>query len=316
MSAVNAIRDAANGLPPFVRGATWMVLSCLLFQCMGAMLRDIAQVLPSSEVVFLRNVVSLMIMLPWMLRNHRDVLHANRPWLLCGRSAVMAVSMLTWGAAVARIPLADATAIGFTAPLFATACATFVLGERVGPRRWSAVGVGFFGMLLIIRPEVAGFSTGTGFAIFCAAATAWGTLLLKLLTRTEKPNTVVFYLYAIAVPLTGIPAVFVWQTPTLAQLGWIAIMGLLVTAGHLCHVRSFAETDASAVLPFDFSKLLFAALIGFAFFAEFPDIWVWIGAGIIFASSTYTARREAALSRAAGTADDEPARFKTTPPTV
>jgi drug/metabolite transporter (DMT)-like permease len=281
-----------------------MVLSCFLFTCMGAMLRDISQVLPSSEVVFLRNVVSLMIMLPWMLRNHRNVLHATRPWLLCGRSAVNAVSMLAWGAAVARIPLADATAIGFTAPLFATACATFVLGERVGPRRWSAVGVGFFGMLLIVRPEASGLSTGAGLAILCAAATAWGTLLLKLLMRTENPNTVVFYLYAVAVPLTGIPAFVVWETPTLAQLGWIAIMGLLVTAGHQCHARSFSEADASAVLPFDFSKLLFAALIGFAFFAEVPDIWVWIGAGIIFVSSTYTARREAALSRIARAVSD------------
>lgn len=299
-----AARAAAGRLPPVVRGAVWMVVSCALFSAMGAILREVSQELPSSQVVFIRNLFCLALMMSFLLRDGRAILRPKRPWLLLCRSAVMTVSMLAWAAAVARIPLADATALGFTAPLFATAGAAVALGERVGPRRWAAVGIGFLGMLVIVRPDVVGLTAGAWFAILCAVSTALGTLLVKMLMRTEKPETVVFNLYAVSLPLAGIPAYFVWQTPDVGQILWIAAMGALVTAGHLCNVRAFAATDASAVLPFDFSKLVFAAMIGLAAFGEFPDIWVWIGATVIFASTTYTARREAVLARQA--ADGKP----------
>jgi len=281
-----------------VRGALWMVLACLLFMVMSAMIRQVSDTLPAFQVIAIRNVFSLLTILPLLLRVGRGSFKAWRPGLLFGRALIMIGSMTSWVIAVEGLDLATATAISFSSPLFATAGAALFLSERVGVRRWGAVLVGFAGMLIILRPGLADVSAAAAFALANAVLTAWGGLTVKLLTRTESTATVVLYLYLLTTPLSAIPAIFVWVPPTGLDIAWLAVMGVLVALGHICLTKAYASAEASAVLPYDFAKVVFAALIGFTVFSELPDAWTWVGMGVIFAATLYMARHEARSAQA------------------
>jgi drug/metabolite transporter (DMT)-like permease len=211
------------------------------------------------------------------------------------RSLFGLTAMTSWFTAVSLMPVADATAFTFTAPLFATLGAALVLKETVGPRRWAAVGVGFLGMLVILRPG-AGALEGAAFVALAAALfMAAAKLTVKSLSRTEMPDTIVLYMGLFMTPVSLVPALFVWQWPSWTALAWLVLVGGLASVAQRAMARSFAAADASAVMPLDFSRLIFAAALGWLVFGEAPDAWTWAGAGVIFAATWYTARREAAL---------------------
>ena len=281
-----------------MRGALWMVLACFLFMTMSAMIRKVSADIPAFEMVAIRNVFSLLTVLPFLLRLGRGALYSSRPGLLVFRSVIMICTMMTWILAVQGLNLADATALSFSAPLFATVGAALFLGEKVGLRRWTAIAVGFAGMLIIVRPGIVELSIPAMLAMANAVMTAINGLTAKVLTRTERPETIVLYLYVLTMPLSAIPAIFVWQTPAMVDVFWLAVMGVLVALGHICLTRAYAAADASAIQPYDFAKVVFASIIGFVLFSELPDLWTWLGIFIIFAATVYTARREAIVSRA------------------
>ena len=281
-----------------LQGALWMVLACLLFMVMSAMIRQVSDTLPAFQIIAIRNVFSLLTILPLLLRVGRVSFRAWRPGLLFGRALLMIGAMTSWIVAVEGLDLATATSISFSSPLFATAGAALFLKEQVGPRRWAAVVVGFAGMLIILRPGLAEMSAAAGFALANALLTAWGGITVKVLTRTESTATVVLYLYLLTTPLSAIPAIFVWVPPTALDVGWLAVMGVLVALGHICLTKAYAAAEASAILPYDFAKVVFAALLGFTFFGELPDAGTWIGMFVIFAATVYMARHEAQVARA------------------
>jgi drug/metabolite transporter (DMT)-like permease len=136
--------------------------------------------------------------------------------------------------------------LSFSAPLFATVGAALFLGEKVGLRRWTAIAVGFAGMLIIVRPGIVELSIPAMLAMANAVMTAINGLTAKVLTRTERPETIVLYLYVLTMPLSAIPAIFVWQTPAMVDVFWLAVMGVLVALGHICLTWAYAAADASA----------------------------------------------------------------------
>ncbi len=289
-------------LPAPVRGALWLMLGGMMFTVMSAMLRLVTDELPPLEVVAIRNTFSLLFMAPWLWRAGRRALITRRPVLMCLRSLIVLAAMVSWVIAIAGMPLAGAVALSFTQPLFTTVLVALFLRERVGPRRVAAIMVGFCGMLLILRPGIVEVSPAALFAVACASSMAVGNVLMKVLTRTESTTTVVLYMYLLTAPLSLIPAAFIWVTPSIEALGWLAIMGLVASLGHLSAVRAYGIAEVTAILPGDFFRLIAAAVIGFVFFAEPPDLWTWLGAAIIFAAVIYTAHREARLAR-----EDRPA---------
>ena len=188
--------------------------------------------------------------------------------------------------------------------------AALILREVVRRRRWTATLIGFLGALVIIRPGMIEMEAGHWLALGSALFMGTSALIVKSLTSTESPTTVVFYANMIMTPLALVPALFVWQWPAAELWPWIVAMGPIAALGHVALTRAFASADASMVAPFDFARLPFAVLVGFVFFGELIDGWTWLGAGIIFASSLYIARREAQLGRArakAVTGDGAPA---------
>jgi drug/metabolite transporter (DMT)-like permease len=156
--------------------------------------------------------------------------------------------------------------------------------------------VGFLGAMIILRPGLEELSLGSYSAIFSAVTMACSVTCVKLLSRTESTSAIVAWTQILILPMSLIPAVMVWVTPTLDQLLAIGAIGVLATIGHLSFTKSFSLVDASIVMPFDFFRLIFSALIGFMFFMQEPDVYTYLGAAVIFASSIYIAIRETRVS--------------------
>jgi drug/metabolite transporter (DMT)-like permease len=294
-------------LSPAAKAALLMVAATALFALMNALVRLATETLPPAEVAFFRCFFSLLAMLPWIARYGLSAMKTQRIKLYSVRSLLAAVSMICWFTAVATIPLAEATALSFTSPLFTTAGAALVMREQVGWRRWSAVAVGFLGVLIVLRPGAVAPSPGAALALTSALLGAVGMLMVKSLARTEPTPAIVAYMMIYLTPLTLIPALPVWQWPALSLWPWLAALGLLGAVAHLCLTHALAMGDASAVMPYDYLRLPAAAAIAYLMFAEVPTAWTWIGGAVIALSTMYIAQRELALRRQRDTSALPPA---------
>ena len=280
--------------PAAFQAAILMVIGCFFLAGLGGLIKYLADSgMHVFEIVFLRNLAGLIVLLPWFIKNGVSAMKTKRPKLYVIRAIFGFISMLSWFWAITTIPLAEAVALNFTAPIFGTLLAIFVLHEVVRMRRWMAIIVGFLGAMIILRPGTIDPSTGTYLALFAAATMACSITCVKMLSRTESTPAMVAWAQIIILPMSLIPAIFVWEMPSPEALVIVAGMGLCATFGHLFFTRAYAIADATYVMPFDFSRLIFSAIIGFFFFAQEPDVYVWVGAAVIFASSVYIAMREA-----------------------
>lgn len=288
---------AHAGVSNPVRGALWILLSCACFSLIAVLVRHVSSALHPFEIVFFRNLFGLAFMLPWFLNHGRASLRTGRPMLHGFRALSGVGAMLCWFTAITLMPLAEATALSFVAPLFVTAGAAMFLREQVGVRRWSAIIFGFAGAMIILRPGAGTIAMPALLVLLGACFMATTMLLVKTLSRQDPPGTIVLYMGLLITPISAIPAVFVWQAPSAPDLAWLIAIGLFGTIGHIAIVRAFAVADVAAVMPVNFSRLIFAALLGYLIFGEQPDVWMWIGAGVIFAATVFTAYREARLAK-------------------
>lgn len=317
MSFPDGFRTRIASMPTPLLAAAWMVGASLFFAGLSGIIRQLGQEMHPFEVAFFRNLFGLVVMLPWLWRIGFGVLKTKRLKLYVSRSLLSLFSMLCWFSALPILPFEQAVALSFTAPLFATVCAALVLRETVRGRRWTATILGFVGVLIIVRPDVAGavpsagangiFAVGALLAILSALTSAVLIIIVKNLARTEPSDAIVTYMVLLLTPMSLVPAVFVWQWPTAEQWPWLIAMGMLGSFGHMCYMRAFAIADASAVMPYDYSRLIFAAVIGYLAFAEVPDLWTWVGAAVIASSAIYiahreTVRRQSTATQAAATA--------------
>lgn len=284
-------------MPPAVRGILWMIAAAVFFAGLNSAVRLASTQVHVFEVVFFRNFFNLIFMLPWLARMGLGALRTRRLGLHALRSTFGLISMFLQFSALALMPLAEATAISFSAPLFAMIGAALVVGEKVRARRWMAIATGFLGVAIVLRPGVAAISVPALMMLIGSSVVGAGFTCVKLLSRTESPNVMVLFMGLFMAPVSLVPALFVWQWPS--ALGWLYLImvGTCATLAHLCFNRAFAATEASAVLPFDYLRLPLVALYGFLLFGESPDLWTWAGAGIIVAANLTIAQREAALAR-------------------
>lgn len=294
---MSALSAAFSRIPAPVAATLLMVAAMFLAGLGNALVRYLTQEMHPLQAQFLRNLFVLLCVMSVLPRTGLAVLRTRRHGMLLVRAGVMVLQLTTWFYALKVLPVDKATALNFTVPLWALIGAALFLGERVGPRRWTAVAVGFAGSLVIVRPGLATFEPASVLPLITAALMATSLLMMKSLSRTESPTTAVIYLGFYTTLLSLLPALAVWQTPTVAQLALTAAMGITTAVVHLMMMRSLALADASAMAVLDFIRLPFGALIGFLWFGELMDLWSWIGAGIICGGITYIARREAALGR-------------------
>ena len=200
--------------------------------------------------------------------------------------------MWTWFYAVTLIPIGEQTALSFLAPLFTTMGAALVLGEVVRTRRWLAIALGFIGALIIVRPGIVDFTLGHFVAIASALAMGCSMLILKRLTRRDNPLIIVFISHLIMMPMALLPALYVWEWPVFEVWAILIATGPAAVVGHITMNKAYKLADASFVAGIDYARLPFAVLFGWIMFGELSDIWTWVGASIIFASSLYVIRRE------------------------
>lgn len=292
------------GLSSAVRIGLWMLLSAVSFAALVTIGRYLqGQGLDAFLITFFRNLFAAAMFLPWLLRQDRRSL-ASAHWVLhLVRSLSLVASTTAVFIGFAMMPLAEATAITFTAPLFTTLLAALILREKVGPRRWGALAIGFAGVVLMLRPGEEAFRLAALILLFAAFTFAIVSVAGKKMAASESPEKITAYLAVLSVPVALIPALPVWQWPSGEQFLWLALLGLVATANMYGFARAFRLGDASQAMPYDFLRLPATALLGWLVFAQSTDLMTWIGAGVIFSATIYISRREAALARAAQAQD-------------
>ncbi|KAA3624279.1 MAG: DMT family transporter [Proteobacteria bacterium] len=280
------------------RGLFWVILSGAVFVVFIVIVRLVGTSLNPVQVAFLRYGISVILLVPMVYRQGVAVLYTRRPVRHAMRGGVHALGVLLWFYAITRIPIAEATALSYTAPIFVIIGAAIFLDERLGLGTLAAVVGAFLGVLLIVQPGVVSIGSGS-IAMLCSAPLfAASKLLVKTLVREDSSVTTVIYLSLFATLTMMIPAIMVWRSPTLLDLGLLSVAAVFATLSHLFLAQGLKFVDVSVAQPAEFLRLVWAATLGFLLFDETPGFWVWIGSLVVVASVSFAANME--LKRAYG----------------
>lgn len=284
-------------LPPNVQGALWLVSGGFIFTTNGAMIRLLSAEIEGVQTAFFRAFFSVLLLAPMMLAGRVQPWRSERIQGHFWRTFMGTVSMVLGFYAVSMLPLADATALAFSQPLFSVVLAAAVLREKVRWRRWSATIIGFAGVLVMARPGSGSLQPGAIVAILNALAVGVSILLVRRLSDTEPPIMILTQFAIFSTLLLALPAIWFWRWPS--AYGWALAVGVSVTAtlGQYFWVQAFAVGEMSAVAPFDYLRLPFAVFVGWLVWGEMPVIWTYVGASIVIGSALYIAYRESQLVR-------------------
>lgn len=284
-----------------------MVVAAIFFSIAVGLVRHISATIDAFEQTFWRQVIGAIILLPYAWRLGFKGLKTRQLGTNLIRNTAGYVGISFSFLSITLIPMADSLALQFTLPLFTMIFAFLILSERVGRHRIAATVVGFAGALVILRPGIVDINLGMTVALLAAASFGVSDTLVRRLSRTDSTTLIVFYGFALQIPIAAAVAAFNWVTPSLTDWPWLIALGLTSFAAQWSLARSFVLAEASLVSPVLFIRLPMVAAIGFFFFAQVPDIWTGVGAVIIFAATYYSARREAKLHRAKTGSNSPPA---------
>jgi drug/metabolite transporter (DMT)-like permease len=280
-------------------GALWMLASAACFTAMAACLKLLAQAgFPESQMVFFRCAAGFVVLAPFILRAPRDAMAVRRPGKLFLRCFFSTLGFFAGFYSFAHMPLADAQAISFSRVLFITVFAVWLLHEKVGPRRWAAVGVGFAGVLLMLQPHGnAQFGLAALAALASAVLFGFTIVTVKDLTRDHSQVALVFYTNAFTT-VAGLPFAFLaWKAPDLPSLLLLLGMGFAGVGAQSCYVRALSMGEASLLGVIDYVRLPLAIGLGFVLFHETPDVMMLAGAAVIIGSTLYITWRESRLEK-------------------
>jgi len=286
-----------SGADTVLAGIGWMVLTTFCFVAVTGIVRYIGTDIPSSQAAFIRYAFGVVIFLPMMRR-----LFAKPPSLpvmkiFVIRGLMHGVAVVLWFYAMARIPIAEVTALGYTAPIFVTIGAAFYFGEKLHFRRVAAVLVGFAGTMIILRPGFQEISIGQVAQLVAAPLFAASFLFAKRLTDEEDPTVIVLMLSVICTLVLLPGAIVNWTTPSLAEVLWLALTAAVATLGHYTMTRAILAAPLTVTQPVGFLQLIWATMLGIIVFGEAADPFVLIGGGIVVAAITFISHREAVAAR-------------------
>jgi drug/metabolite transporter (DMT)-like permease len=282
-------------LAPNVRGALWMLASAACFTASVTLVKYLGADYPAALQTFYRQAAGFVVLLPLVVRNPQ-VFRTTRPGILLFRSAAGTIGIILAFYAYQKLPLADANALSFTRTLWIAPLAAFVLHERVGPRRIAATVVGFAGALLMLQPAATG---ALGWPALAALASAFLLALtitgMKIMTRDHSTATLIVYSAGLGLLLSIPPALFVWRLPDLVDFLLLIAMGVLGLVTQTCYIKGMSIGDAAAMAPIDYTRLIFALIVGFALFHEIPSAVTMLGASVVIGATLYITWREARL---------------------
>ena len=280
------------------------LISALLFAAMSALVRQLGDVAPIGQMVFFRSAFAILpVVLVYAIRGElATAVRTGRPFGQLGRGLLSVGGMFSNFSALTRLPLADATAISFASPLITVALAAIILKERVRIYRWSAVLIGFGGVIVMLIPHLdigryaaiggAAAAAGSMFAIIAAFCNAGTVIQTRRLTQSETTSSIVFYFSLVCAIAGALTLPFAWHSPTPRELAALIALGVLGGFAHILLTESYRYAAASVVAPFDFMAMLWAFLFGYAIFGEVPTVYVFVGSVIVTASGLYVIWRE------------------------
>lgn len=273
-----------------LRGILLIVLSGLCFSAMNALSKHLGARLNVFEIAFFRSAFGWVLVWPFVMLSGLKVLKTRHPGAHVVRGLASGCSVLSIFYSVMHLPLADATAYGFTRNLFIVLLAAAFLHERIRRDRSAVALLGFIGVLLMLRPQ-AGLTLAAGVALFGALLAACVIVIIKHLMRSERPVTVMFYFGLSTTVVTGLPAIAFWQRPGAEELLLLLMTGALGSAGQTVMIMAYREADATVLAPFDYLQLVFAAALGYLLFFEVPTAWTIAGAVLIVLANLYSSQR-------------------------
>ncbi len=290
-------RDLSASRRENLSGIGFMTLGIASFSLMDAIGKSLVSVYSTFQILAVRSTMVTLVLLAVMpVFGGRSTVASRQPWAHSARSLCSVVAFFFFFTAVRFLPLADAVAVAFGGPFIVTALAVPLLGEHVTARRWAAVAVGFFGMLLIVQPSGQGFRPAGLLVVASSVSYALMMIMTRWMHRRvrsqEKTFTFVFYTFAIQAASGWLGVAPVWRTMEIHDLGLVFAMGALALGGHIGITLAFQHAPVSVVAPFEYTALIWATLLGFVVFGEFPEAEVWLGVAIIVAAGLYTIRGE------------------------
>ena len=277
----------------------YMLAAMLCLSVMNVPLRFAAEHLHSTQIIVFRHIWSILIIIAWSAWRARGIprFSTRRLGGHFARAAFGICAMELWFYSLTIMPLNLVTALSFTTPIFSTIFAILFLKEKAGIRRWGAMMAGFVGVLIILRPDTGTIEANALFAIAASILMAGSGILVKNLTSSEAPETIVFYMSLFMLPMSVIPALFFWQAFTPAEFAIVFFVSLCSTSAQLLLAYAFQRAEMVVLMPFDFTRLIFTAILAYIFFAEKIDLATIAGASVIAASTVYMAHREAKKKR-------------------
>ncbi|MFA9419709.1 MAG: DMT family transporter [Gammaproteobacteria bacterium] len=279
-------------LPDNLKGIAFLMLASFVFSLMALLIKLLGQRLHITHILLVRQIGMVLMVAPAILTNFPGSLRTTRPGLQLVRVFFALVAMLCGFSAIIHMPLADATAIFFAKSFFITIFAVLFLAETVGVYRWSAVLIGFVGVMVMLQPGTDNFSIYGLASLAGAAGAAAVMILLRLLSRSDSADTIMTY-GALGVGLVMIlPGIYFWQQPTTSE--WLLLVAVAVVSyfGQRCNIFAYKHGEASLLASLDYVRLLWATLFGFLVFDQLPGGATWFGAAIVVAAAIFMIYRE------------------------
>jgi drug/metabolite transporter (DMT)-like permease len=279
-------------LPDNLKGIAFLMLASFVFSLMALLIKLLGQRLHITHILLVRQIGMVLMVAPAILRNFPGSIRTARPGLQLIRVFFALVAMLCGFTAIIHMPLADATGIFFAKSFFITIFAVLFLAETVGVYRWSAVLIGFVGVMIMLQPGTDNYSIYGLASLAGAAGAAAVMILLRLLTRSDSADTIMTY-GALGVGLVMIlPGIYFWQQPTTTE--WLLLVAVAVVSyfGQRCNIFAYKHGEASLLASLDYVRLLWATLFGFLIFDQLPGVATWIGAAIVVAAAVFMIYRE------------------------
>ncbi|HEU5338432.1 MAG TPA: DMT family transporter [Sulfuricaulis sp.] len=273
------------------RGAILMIASGLLFSSMGALVKYLSSAgLPNEMVVFFRSAMGMLALLPWVLHRGLHQLKTTQWRGHLGRGLAGVAAMYCYFYAIAYLPLAEAVLLNYSTPLFIPFIAALWLGEQVSARLWVAIGIGFVGIVLILKPGLALFTPVSLIGLASGLFAALAMVSIRRLSKTEPTLRIVFYFSLVCTVVSAAPLAWRWQTPDPALWVLLIGMGALASLAQLLLTRAYAHAPASQVGPFTYSTVVFAAGIGWIFWSEIQDFLSFGGTALVCLAGVLTIR--------------------------
>jgi len=297
---ITRLRAMFAAVPDGARGIGYMLASATTISGMNGTVQFLSSSIHVFEVAFFRQLFGVIFLSAVFLRGGLAPLITRRFGLHLLRAVLNVVALLAYFYGLSQEPLAKVVALSLAAPLFATVCAIVFLRERMTVHRWIALLVGMAGALIVLRPGMQAVSLGAMMVLLSNTVWAVALIVIKSLSRTESAATISLYAAILMAPVALVFALFVWEWPTAGQLVWLVAIGVFGSIAQLCLSQAFRLADATLVLPIDFTKIVWASLIGYVVFAQVPEVWVWVGGTVTFAAvfyNTYQERRAGTRSR-------------------